>query len=339
MEYCKCGGRIIQTSYSDVCRDCGKEDSVLCNMRTSPGYSRAHSALKQSTYSRRYRFHSLLLKTVLYHTGPDKDDQVWSYLEENRDSLKTCKDIQHLLSRRPLKNKRYDMLGIFCKVFCPDTVPKEPVTNKQIRLAMQLFDALERRWKLARVRKFFSYYYLLERVLNKIGVDFDTLNCKRLICKNRRQFYSMMLARLGGLSFKPPLLNAEAESLREFVHAQTNAGRAEPTHLAKSVQTPENWSPARDETGSWAEAHERGRMYLANRACAARHHATPTECGGTLREYRASDPDQTIVSICALRTFLKNRKERRESEGPYNRRPSFGKNRFERPLSVHFGGF
>ena len=323
---CKCGGRLIQTSYSNVCRSCGNEISVLCNMRTSPGYSRSHSALKQSTYSRRYRFNSLLLKTVLYHSGPDKDDHVWSYLEEHRDSLKTCKDIQHVLSRRPLKNKRYDMLGIFCKVFCPGTAPVKIVTNKQIRLAMQLFDALERRWKLARLRKFFSYYYLLERVLIKVGVDFDKLNCKRLICKNRREFYSDMLARLGGLSFKPPLSNGEARSLREFVHAQTNGVLAEPTHPAKSTQTAENWLQVCDETASFAEARARGHMYLINRGCVAHHHAMPTEYGETLRGYRASDRDQTIASQCALHNFLRSRAENQGSEHHGSRRPSYGRN-------------
>ena len=115
-----------------------------------------------------------------------------------------------------------------------------------------------------------------------------------------------MLEKLGGLDFKRLLSPSEATDLREFVRSQTNVALDEANHLSVQTQTPENWSPARDETGSWAEAHERGRMYLANRECAARHHATPTECGGTPREYRALDPDRTIVSICAVRTFLKN---------------------------------
>jgi len=211
---CTCGGVIIQTNYSNVCTSCGLENRSYDSNRYLPGYNQSHSILRYtSTYSRRYRFHSLLLKTIFYHSGPPQSDEIWSYLKKQ--NLKTVGDIQTALSKTRYKNKRYDCLGIFCAAFLPHLVPKERVSPDQIELSMKLFDSVLSRWKTTQVSRFWSYFWLLEQILKEVGAGFCLRTCKRLICKHRRAFYKEMLKRLGGL--RPPKCGWDKKSFSEWV--------------------------------------------------------------------------------------------------------------------------
>ena len=199
---CSCGGVLTRTSYSHVCMECGRETKSFDPQFFLPGYNQSHAILRHSsTYSRRYRFHSLLLKTVLFHSGPAREDRIWYYLETQR-PFHCVKDIQLALSKTNHKQKRYDCLGIFCKVFLPQVVIPR-VTSAQIEQAMALFDSVLERWRTTRVSRFFSYFYLLEVILQRIGAGACMKTCKRLICKHRRAFYKEMLKRLGGLTTRP----------------------------------------------------------------------------------------------------------------------------------------
>ena len=221
MESCnKCKVNLIFTSCTKICPSCGTETRFLDN--SLPGYAQKHSIFLSSSYSRRYRFHSLLLKTVCFHNGPSTKDNIWKFLEENG-PYENSIDIQKSLQKMNAKNKRYDMLPIFTRAFCK--VKMKRASSKQIRTAMLLYDALESRWKQAKVKRFFSYFYLLEKILTKVGAAFSLAHCKKLICKKRRSFYDEMIQKLGGLCFKQQISDEQKVMFLKFFRRHENVPR------------------------------------------------------------------------------------------------------------------
>ena len=249
-----CGEQCILTGYSYVCTVCGSETRCF-SPEVLPGYNRSHATMRSTTYSRRYRFHNLLLKTVLYHTGPPSTDPIWEYLEKERVELKTHKDIQRVLAKTPFKNKRYCCLPVFTKVFCPETLPKQAVSASQIQQAMGLFDSVERRW-LKVGGRFFSYYFLLEVILTEVGAAFALSCAKRLICKHRRAFYFKMLKDLGGLT-------------TGLVRGKAERGQKErESHLENAIHQPKIPRYARprcgDRSGVWGARTSSGGSVLGH---------------------------------------------------------------------------
>ena len=198
-QFCKCGGVIQTTSYSNICIQCGIETRVLCCDRVLPGYERSHSRMRSvTTYSRRYRFNTLLKKTVLFHSGPSIDDPIWKHLEagNKQTPFTNTRDIMKCLSSYPAKNKKYCCCPIFTTTF---QLCKHPnVGYAQIDRGMFLFDQVEAAWKRhPEMVRFLSYYYLLEKVLIAINCSELLKITKRLMCPKRRDRYDHVLKRLG----------------------------------------------------------------------------------------------------------------------------------------------
>ena len=233
MECSGCNVSLIQTSYCLICPQCGIETRVLQNV--VPGYTQSHAVLQQTTsYSRRYRFRSLLLKTVCFHHGPPLSDSIWTYLESQR-PFENTKAIQTALSKTTLKNKRYDMLPIFSRAFLD--IPRFDVPGRTIRIAMRLFDSLESRWKESTLPRFFSYFFLLEAMLTRIQCTTPLKYCKTLICPRRRQFYTLMLEQLGGFVSRPQLSSAERQGLNAFRRRPEFAGSTAMNHPPGALPT------------------------------------------------------------------------------------------------------
>ena len=190
---CPCGGHIIQnTSYSRVCTTCGVEKKFLSN--EVPGYQQSYAVLHTPTcYSRIYRFKVLLSRTVLY-SSLDYSDPVWEYLKTGE--YTTINDIKHKLSKMPgKKNKKYDSLPLFSSVFL--NAPLEKITPQQFTRGLKIFEEINRRWKQAKLKRFFSYYFLLEIILRTIGAQQYIAVSKRLICVKRHKNYQELLKNLG----------------------------------------------------------------------------------------------------------------------------------------------
>jgi hypothetical protein len=195
MLHCSCGGRILQiTNYSNVCTECGTEKRFLTN--ELPGYTQSHSRFQpKTTYCRIYRFRVLLSRTVLY-SSLNFENPVWEFLKKKK--YTSPDEIRKQLSQmKHLKNKLYDSLPLFCYCFL-NTHPTK-VTHEEFQLGMRLFTSLNARWEKSDYTRFFSYFWILEKILEKIGaLEFIPIT-KKLICRKRREYYSQMLATLGGL--------------------------------------------------------------------------------------------------------------------------------------------
>ena len=261
--HCSCDTPLIQTNYTNVCPSCGVEKRTFDLFL--PGYGQTHGRLRSSTtYSRRYRFHSLLLKSVCFHSGPHCDDFVWKFLEE-RKPYANSGEIQKTLAKTTQKNKRYDMLPIFTKVFCKGLITKN-ANSRQIRTAMRLFEALECRWKQSRMKRFFSYFYLLEQILRKVGAGFCLEHCKALICKKRRAFYQEMLQKLGGLSFKQHVSVSQLVDLRKFLHRQKCVVQPVVIHPHYSCPASKSSKLVPAVSTPFLRALDHGRMSSSNRS-------------------------------------------------------------------------
>ena len=116
------------------------------------------------------------------------------------------------------------MLPVFAHHFCPHLVPNTKPKSSQIRYALLLFDSLISRWKELLTKRFFSYNYLLEKILEKVGLKQYTIFIKHLVCKKRRRYYESYLEKLGGLTTKRLLERAELIGARKFLKSHHTPG-------------------------------------------------------------------------------------------------------------------
>lgn len=192
-----CDGQKYHTGYSTICMTCGKEKK--CFENSIPSYLQSHEKLRtETTYSREYRFATLLKKTILHHNGPTVESPVWKHLfAANKTKKFTSPNcIVQSLSRLQMKNKHYDSLTIFCVVF--DLCKRPKVTDKQYAYGIALFKELQRRWDLSpNFTRFFSYYWLLNKVLQLIGCTYLIQYTKKLKCPKRNLYYDTLLDTLG----------------------------------------------------------------------------------------------------------------------------------------------
>ena len=216
--HCSCGSsQFDNNGFVITCMDCGLQQQRISLQDCTPGYNQSHSVLKKTfSYSRRYRFETLLLKVFCLHVGPKNSDPIWDYLKRNG-PYKNSKEILKTLSNNPSRIKRYNYLTIFTKVFCPNDLPKQKITQQTISRAMQYFDCLESRWAKLGIKRFFSYLFLIEKIFIKLGLHDFLRNTKKLMCKRRRAFYEKFLELLGGIELTTKLPPGSLAALKELL--------------------------------------------------------------------------------------------------------------------------
>ena len=203
-----CDGQFCTTGYSKICLCCGKETRLVENI--IPSYLQSHEKLRTvTTYSREYRFATLLKKTILHHNGPPVESPVWNHLfaEHTKKPFKSPSCIVSSLSKIDMKNKHYDSLTIFCVVFGLCTRPA--ITKAQYDYGLQIFREIRDRWQKNQEKRFFSYYWLLNNVLKLMGCSNLEPYTKKLKCPKRSKYYTTLLHNLG---FKLPQI---VESVRD----------------------------------------------------------------------------------------------------------------------------
>ena len=184
----------VETNYYTViCTACGAERNF--GPHPEPVYSQ-NMALNRS-YSRPERWKTLIYKLTGFHNGPNVADPVWAYLEKH----KPFPGPQHILTAlrsSGLRNKHYQSIFIFTKVFAPDfvlpTAEQSKLTNTLLK---KYFESVFSLWN--RYRKgapFFSYNWLIEQGIHYVGHTEFLPFLKKLLCKRRRQRYCSALSKL-----------------------------------------------------------------------------------------------------------------------------------------------
>lgn len=217
-----CEIRMIETDCTRTCPNCGIEKQIITNCL--PGYHQAHAPLKrQGSYSRQYRFHTLIYKILGLSSGYCKND-IWKYLGDHA-PYESILNLKIQLSKLDQKLKRYDMLPVFARYFCPTHVPKQKPSSVQVRTALLLFNRLEQRWKQVNTKRFFSYMFLIEKILQKVGLSEFIPLSKSLVCARRRKYYTEWLEKLGGLTMTWRLEHAELADAEQFADHHVHRGK------------------------------------------------------------------------------------------------------------------
>ena len=152
----KCTHRFKHTPCTRVCVECGLEERSL----KLDSYN-AFSAPLCKGYRREVRFRQKIDKLIHLQNAPPTKCPVWEYLASQK-PFTTPSDIRKALRRYGEKNKHYDSIRLFTRVFTPFRV----VVKRAYRLSKMLNTMFARvvrlwnRYNLVTEMNFFSYDYL-----------------------------------------------------------------------------------------------------------------------------------------------------------------------------------
>ena len=184
---------VISSYYTIICTKCGLEtptalDPNACDMTTeiSPPLVR--------NYSRPDRWKSLIKKITGVHSGPNRSDPVWNYLQFQK-QLNTPDDIIKVLRKSKLKNKHYQSVHTFAKCFLKNYVPPKHAPEKVQHQLGIYFDHIASMWagSFCDDSPFMSYAWLIEQGLELYGFREYLPYVKKLMCPERRKKYVSLL--------------------------------------------------------------------------------------------------------------------------------------------------
>lgn len=195
---CKQPTVCVTSGQHETCTECGLTQEVAYNMveqRLYAGWGHINFA---NHYSREKRFGHLFDRLV-WPTPEPKDAPCIHYLSSKK-NIKDHQDILKVMKMAPLKDKRYCSIHLFCKLFLKQYTPP-PVVPNIFQFRKQLiheFKNLE--WLHTSSVKantpFFSYPWLLQKLLCERGLTSYTVYIKKIKCKRRNKHYEKMFARL-----------------------------------------------------------------------------------------------------------------------------------------------
>ena len=145
-----CKHTFLFTSHSKVCTSCGNEEPVL----TLDVYN-TYSAPLLKGYERTVRFRQKTDKLLYLRNPPPRDCPIWLFLKNQ--SMCSPQDIRTALRRYKGKNKHYDSIRMFTRVFTQFRVATQRnVIELDTRLS-ELFGCVLRFWRMNSNIPFFSY--------------------------------------------------------------------------------------------------------------------------------------------------------------------------------------
>ena len=176
-----CKHHFIHTSCTRVCVECGVEQVFLELDRYS-----AYSAPLNKGYQREVRFRQKIDKLISLQNAPPAKCPVWEHLK-SRDSLKTPQDIRKALRTYKQKNKHYDCIRLFTRVFTPFRVHlKQNAVYLNQHLTRSFAEVLRlwSKYNIQNTMPFFSYDYLLRYFLERLNCRLLVF-CKPVTCQKR----------------------------------------------------------------------------------------------------------------------------------------------------------
>ena len=183
-----CSHHFLSTSSTIVCVNCGLEKLNLEIDRYS-----VNSAPFNHGYKRLGRFKSKLDKLWGTNNGPKSHDPIWCFLEQNKRFLKGPKSVRDALRTSQLKNKFYDDIRIFCDVFTSFKV-KQP-SHETYQKILEDFKNIYQKWVFNDSLSFFSYTWLLRRLLKKYNTGLSIF-LKPPTSKKRSKKYETLFKQL-----------------------------------------------------------------------------------------------------------------------------------------------
>jgi hypothetical protein len=156
----QCEHDYICNEYSKICTNCGLQETIL----TLDNYN-VYSAPILKTYDRRHRFKLKLQKLLLLHSGPKFSEPVWKILEKG--SMDTIVELRMVLRNSNLKQKHYDTIRLFAKIFCKIQIDIEQDPYVLLQTMFKEFEEIHFAWKRTVNDLFFSSDWLLRMLVKK----------------------------------------------------------------------------------------------------------------------------------------------------------------------------
>ena len=175
-----CEHRFLETSYTKVCVQCGVEHLIL----TLDKYA-VHSAPLTKGYERSVRFRQKIDKLLCLQNAPPLKCPIWEYL--SKQNMRSPTDVRYALRRYTLKNKHYDCIRLFTRVFTDFRVVLKqtpPRLNQQLTDKFNNVIRLWRRYNMVGTTPFFSYDFLLRVFLEELKCPL-VVYCKPVTCLKR----------------------------------------------------------------------------------------------------------------------------------------------------------
>ena len=177
----------ISNEYSKICLKCGVQVPIL----NIDSYN-LYSAPIIKSYNRSNRFRTKLEKLLLINTGPKSTEPVWKVLEKKRSEIKSIADLRITLRKASLKQKHYDSIRIFSKIFCGIDAQVEEV-HSLCETILTDFENILFAWrkKYEETDLFFSSDWLLRFLITRHKQD-QLLQFLKPSSKSRNQKYVKM---------------------------------------------------------------------------------------------------------------------------------------------------
>ena len=175
-----CEHRFLETSYTRVCVQCGLEQLTLSLDKYA-----VHSAPLAKGYERSVRFRQKIDKLLCLQNAPPPSCPIWEYL--NKQNMTCPTDVRRALRRYKRKNKHYDCIRLFTRVFTGFRVvikQTPPRLNEQLTNKFNNVIRLWRRYNMVAEMPFFSYDFLLRVFLEEMKCPL-VVYCKPVTCQKR----------------------------------------------------------------------------------------------------------------------------------------------------------
>lgn len=170
---------------SMVCTNCGLE--TFRDMFENQNVGVCTFSQLQNGYSRTNRFKNYFYSVLGIHFGPGPTSPIWQHLKP----CKNMEDLVKMLASSPVKNKHYECLHSYAKVFLANYKIPAPLALREIEEIKKLFSDIQYAYAQIYGSKtvFFSYPWLLHTILLAMTrVDYLCF-VKNLKCKKRAAGY------------------------------------------------------------------------------------------------------------------------------------------------------
>ena len=177
---------MIYESCKMICTYCGMEQPMLENNDHHTSFEDVYTCV----YSRRKRFENLV-DSIFFPSFHEKDAPVFSTLKDKK--FKSVDELVNFMKRTPLKDKRFCSVHLFSILTVQKHTKLQPPPYATKLHLLRLFDEVLARHKVYGGKQFFSYPWLLRRLLVLTGNTQYDPYIKTIICKRRRKKYNEML--------------------------------------------------------------------------------------------------------------------------------------------------
>jgi hypothetical protein len=179
----------IESDSTKVCPECGCVMKLIPVTQTGFGEN-----VFVCVYSRTKRF-EIMLKSLLYPSFDKKDTTMYQHLEKYT-KFPTIEELKSTMKLCSTKEKRFHSLHLFASLLCTDYKELIPPTQEYFKLMMRIFDEVLCRFNATQSTKFFSYPWLIRRLLNLTGETRYNKYIKKIRCKKRNLYYVHLFEKL-----------------------------------------------------------------------------------------------------------------------------------------------